>query len=104
MESWFVEKNEGCIQKTDLRCLSSVARFRCRTSLALLAVFALPAVSVLTSRLPPEMSTSGIANNNPDKFYLSVTGQAYSYCFTYDPHAADAWMFRTAEGYFKNPP
>ena len=22
----------------------------------------------------------------------------FSYAFTYDPHEADAWMFRTAEG------
>ncbi len=38
-------------------------------------------------------------DNNPDKFYLWTTGNTYSFTYTYDPHAADLWMFRTAEGH-----
>jgi hypothetical protein len=34
-------------------------------------------------------------DNNPDKFYLWATNSSYGYTFTYDPHAADAWLFRT---------
>ena len=34
-------------------------------------------------------------DNNPDKFHLWATNSSYGYTFTYDPHAADAWLFRT---------
>jgi hypothetical protein len=34
-------------------------------------------------------------DNNPDKFHLWTTNSSYGYTFTYDPHAADAWLFRT---------
>ena len=39
------------------------------------------------------------ADDNPNKFYLSRTGKEFSVRYTYDPHAADLWMFRTAEGH-----
>lgn len=42
------------------------------------------------------------SESNPDKFYLWTTGRGYSFRFTYNPHAADAWMFRTAEGHLQN--
>lgn len=32
-------------------------------------------------------------NNNPDKFHLVFTNSAYDYSFTYDPLAADEWLF-----------
>ena len=34
-------------------------------------------------------------HNNPDKFYLCATNSAYDYHFTYDPRAADEWLFHT---------
>lgn len=45
--------------------------------------------------------TSGVkaADMNPNKFYLHESGKGYSIRYTYDPHAADLWMFRTAEGH-----
>jgi hypothetical protein len=68
----------------------------------LLLVILLPAVAMLLSRRPSVTSGSVTLDSNPDKFYLSATGKVFSYCFTYDPHAADAWMFRTAEGHLKS--
>jgi len=38
-------------------------------------------------------------DDNPNKFYLFATGKEFSMSYTYDPHAADLWMFRTAEGH-----
>ena len=37
----------------------------------------------------------GEFNNNPDKFHLWATNSSYTYTFTYDPLAADQWLFRT---------
>ena len=34
-------------------------------------------------------------DDNPDRFHLWATNSSYGYAFTYDPHAADAWLFRT---------
>ena len=33
--------------------------------------------------------------DNPDKFCLWLTNSAYTYTFTYDPRAADKWLFQT---------
>ena len=35
------------------------------------------------------------ADNNPDKFHLVAINSAYDVSFTYDPLAADQWLFRT---------
>lgn len=35
-----------------------------------------------------------VPDNNPDKFRLWTSNSGYQYTFTYDPHAADAWLFR----------
>ena len=68
---------------------------RLRTGRAVVVVFLLGAVLLLSigfirSVHPPASSE----NNNPDKFYLRSTGSSFTYTFTYDPHAADAWLFR----------
>lgn len=35
--------------------------------------------------------------NNPDNFFLWTTnGKVYQHTFTYDPHAADDWLFEFA--------
>ena len=34
-------------------------------------------------------------NDNPDKFYLFATNSSYNCTFTYDPRAADEWLFHT---------
>jgi hypothetical protein len=34
-------------------------------------------------------------NNNPDEFYLFATNSTYHCYFTYDPLAADEWLFHT---------
>jgi|SRR5271157_904544 len=47
---------------------------------------------------PPVALESRVLDTNPDKFYLEGKNGMFSYAFTYDPHEADAWMFRTAEG------
>ena len=73
-----------------------------RTPLVLLVAISLPAMVILTFRraaLAPESETP---DYNPDKFYMSVNGKVISYSFTYDPHEADAWMFRTAEGHLES--
>jgi hypothetical protein len=46
------------------------------------------------------------AYDNPDKFYLWATNSSFSYSITYDPHAADDWMFESAGGLLNgsNPP
>ncbi|HTV62293.1 MAG TPA: hypothetical protein VMH30_06960 [Verrucomicrobiae bacterium] len=51
----------------------------------------------MTRRFPAALD-SNVMDSNPQKFYLWATGGEFSYNFTYDPHRADAWMFRTAEG------
>ncbi len=37
-------------------------------------------------------------DNNPQHFYLSSTGSAYSYTFTCDPRATDGWLFASGGG------
>lgn len=71
---------------------------RWQTPLVLLVIISFPAIILVMSRqfaATPELKA---VDNNPQKFYLWATGREFSYCFTYDPHEADAWMFRTAEG------
>ena len=68
--------------------------------LALLAVMiSLPVGVGLLSRR--HIGTPGLrtVDNNPNKFYLNANGKEFSVRYTYDPHAADLWMFRTAEGH-----
>ena len=36
--------------------------------------------------------------NNPDKFFLERTNSGFSYSFTYDPLAADQWLFQFGRG------
>ena len=77
--------------------------FHARIFLALLFAIALNAgVFILKSTKPsPPISCSFKLrgkDQNPDAFYLCTTGGAVSYGFIYDPHAADDWLFRTAEG------
>jgi len=38
-------------------------------------------------------------DNNPNRFRLWGNSNSYSYTFTYDPHAADVWLFESAGGY-----
>src|SRR5271170_2212122 len=88
-----------------------MAGIRHQKFIALLLVI-LPAVAMIYF----QMSRSGVRTSetlelrvddiNPDKFYLEATNGMFSYAFTYDPHEADAWMFRTAEGSMAqlNPP
>jgi hypothetical protein len=68
----------------------------------LLAVISLPAAAIVISRSFSTTSELNSSENNPDKFYLWTTGKGYSFRFTYNPHAADAWMFKTAEGHLQN--
>lgn len=68
----------------------------------LLAGISLPAAIILISRCFSTTSELSSSDNNPDKFYLWTTGKGYSYRFVYNPHAADAWMFKTAEGHLQN--
>ncbi len=37
-------------------------------------------------------------DDNPQKFYLSLTSTSISYSFNCDPRAADEWLFRTGGG------
>ena len=37
-------------------------------------------------------------NDNPDKFFLWTTNKSFHYIFTYDPHAADVWLFESGGG------
>jgi hypothetical protein len=37
----------------------------------------------------------GEERDNPDRFYLQATRTNIDYHFTYDPLAADHWLFRT---------
>jgi len=79
-----------------------VRQIRWRRWLLLLAVISLPAAAFVISRCFSSTSELNSSENNPDKFYLWTTGGGYSYRFTYNPHAADAWMFKTAEGHLEN--
>jgi len=36
------------------------------------------------------------ANGNPDQFHLWARGGSYDFAFTYDPLAADNWLFDSA--------
>ena len=33
--------------------------------------------------------------DNPNKFHLWATDAGFTYTFTYDPHAADVWLFQS---------
>jgi len=79
-----------------------VRDIRWRTWLLLLAVISLPPALIAISRCFSNTSETNSSENNPDKFYLWTTGKGYSFRFTYNPHAADAWMFKTAEGKLQN--
>lgn len=37
-------------------------------------------------------------DDNPDKFFLWTTNTSFHYIFTYDPHAADVWLFESGGG------
>lgn len=43
------------------------------------------------------------AGNNPDKFYLWTADSTVHHEFTYDPLAADWWMFESAAGRLLEP-
>jgi hypothetical protein len=43
-------------------------------------------------------------DNNPDKFHLVATNSTYNYGFTYDPRAADEWLFHGGPGLNTNHP
>jgi len=47
----------------------------------------------LSSHLPARK-----LNHNPQKFYLLSTGTSFTYSFTCDPHASDAWLFGSGGG------
>ena len=36
-------------------------------------------------------------DNNPNKFLAWATNSSISYTFTYDPHAADVWLFHAGD-------
>ena len=38
------------------------------------------------------------ANNNPQDFLVRATNSSFSYCFRYDPRAADEWLFHSGAG------
>jgi hypothetical protein len=76
---------------------------RCQAYLVLLLVISLVAAMMHFQKTRRSIWPSAtfelkVADTNPDKFYLNATSGGLSYAFTYDPHEADAWMFRTAEG------
>lgn len=93
------------IQKCQPRCLSSVMKHSLRSvrlvPWLLAAAFCLGVLSYfkLTSQVRLEEP-----DNNPDKFHLWATNSSYGYTFTYDPHAADAWLFRTGVPVNRNRP
>ncbi len=66
---------------------------------ALLAVFVLAvACLVSTNRDQSTQAFMRQVDNNPQKFYLWSTGSSFSYTFTCDPRAADAWLFKSGGG------
>jgi hypothetical protein len=80
-----------------------MASFRWQTLLVRLSCVSLAAAVIFSLTVDRSVQPSPVfqlsgKDDNPDAFYLWVTGRAISYGFIYDPHAADDWMFRTAEG------
>ena len=75
---------------------------RWRRLLELVVLISISAAVILVWRWPLPDTAMSATDNNPDKFYLWSTGKVFAYTFTYNPHAADAWMFRTAEGHLQN--
>jgi hypothetical protein len=80
-----------------------MASFRWQTLLILLSGVPLAGAIILSLTTGRSVQTSPIfqltgRDNNLDAFYLCVTGKAISCDFIYVPHAADDWMFSTAEG------
>ncbi len=49
-------------------------------------------VFISSDRKPVETLNT---ENNPDHFHLVVANGHFTYHFTYDPLAADHWLFRT---------
>jgi hypothetical protein len=80
-----------------------MANVHARIFLALLfGIFLTATIFILRVLEQPEQTSGSFKlrgkDNNPDAFYLCATGDAVSFGFIYDPHAADDWMFRTAGG------
>jgi hypothetical protein len=65
---------------------------------ALLAMVFATAINVL--KISPVEFPRG---NNPDKFYLWRTNSSCDCFFTYDPRAADEWLFHTGGGMESSP-
>jgi hypothetical protein len=42
------------------------------------------------------------SDDNPDKFYLQATSSSFNYAFTYDPRAADEWLFHNGNPETRN--
>jgi hypothetical protein len=44
------------------------------------------------ARVRPQTLNAG---NNPNYFVIWQTNSSFQYTFTYDPHAADVWLFQS---------
>ena len=67
-----------------------------------LLFWAVAALAIMNLAAPRRMRVEP-PNNNPQKFYLWSTGASVSHSFTYDPHAADVWLFRSGGGTMLGP-
>lgn len=61
---------------------------------SMLAVATVIFIALVNSKPPAELRTGEI-NNNPDKFHLCISNFTCECEFTYDPRAADEWLFHT---------
>lgn len=50
-------------------------------------------VLVAIARISENAADRARQNNNPDQFNLFSTTNSFEYFFTYDPLAADEWLF-----------
>jgi hypothetical protein len=68
----------------------------------MLAAWELAAVLATAGWRQPEESARAdlrTLDNNPNTFYLWSGGTSFAYTFTYDPHAADVWLFQSGGGF-----
>jgi hypothetical protein len=91
------------IQKRQLRCLLVVMKCNLYPQpgrpLLVLCLFITISFFVAFRHLKSSSRVgSGSVSNNPDKFYLWATNSSFCYTFTYDPHAADVWLFESGGG------
>lgn len=74
---------------------------RINLALMLFVVMTLALTLALPGRFQTRAGPPAInGGSNPNYFFVWGTKASWQYTFTYDPHAADVWLFKSGGGNF----